>query len=42
VIFAINGDISRSPDPSKDSIKAVTWTNADGTPGRIAVTQKQG
>lgn len=42
VIFAINGDFSRSSDPGKDSIRAVTWTNADGTQGRIAVNQKQG
>ncbi|HYO19499.1 MAG TPA: hypothetical protein VES02_12630 [Dermatophilaceae bacterium] len=41
VIFAITGDFSRSSDRGKDSIKAVTWTNADGTRGRIAVTQKQ-
>jgi hypothetical protein len=27
--------------PSKDSIKAVTWTNADGSQGRKDVTQKQ-
>jgi hypothetical protein len=42
VIFAITGSIGRSADPGRDSIKAVTWTNADGTPGRIAVPQKQG
>jgi len=42
VIFAINGDFSRSSDPSKDSVKAVTWTKADGTQGWIAVNQKQG
>ena len=42
VIFAVSREISRSPDPGKDSIKAVTWTNADGTQGRIAVTQKGG
>jgi len=42
VIFAVNGNISQSADPGKDSIEAVTWTNADGTPGRFAVTQQQG
>jgi hypothetical protein len=43
VIFATTElDLSRSPDPRKYSITAVTWVNADGTPGRIAVTQKQG
>jgi hypothetical protein len=42
VVFAINGDVFGSPDPSKDVVTAVMWTNADGTNGRIAVTQKQG
>ena len=42
VIFALNADFGRSSDPSKDSIKAVTWTNANGTKGRKAVTQKLG
>jgi len=41
VIFALNGNFGLSADPSKDSIKAVTWTNADGSQGRIAVTQGQ-
>ena len=48
VIFAIEADLTgsggvgpgESPrDPSKDSIKAVTWTNADGTSGRKVVKQ---
>jgi Sigma-70 region 2 len=42
VIFAINGDIFGSRDPSKDVVTAVMWTNADGTEGRVTVTQKQG
>jgi RNA polymerase sigma-70 factor (sigma-E family) len=41
VVFALNASFGRSAHPAKDSIKAVTWTNADGTLGRIAVTQKQ-
>jgi hypothetical protein len=40
VVFALKA-ASKAADPGKDSIKAVTWTNADGTHGRIAVTQKQ-
>jgi len=42
VIFAIKAEGARPSDPSTDSIKAVTWTNADGSPGRKDVTQKQG
>jgi hypothetical protein len=41
VIFAIRTEATQPSHPSKDSIKAVTWTNADGTHGQIAVTQKQ-
>ena len=40
VIFAIKAEGPSPTLPSQDSIKAVTWTNADGTPGRIDVTQK--
>ena len=38
VIFALKAGNSAQSDPM-DSIKAVTWTNADGTPGRKDVTQ---
>jgi len=41
-IFAIAQESPDAVDPAKDSITAVTWTNADGSPGRIAVTQKRG
>lgn len=41
VIFAVKVmESAELTGPSKDSIKAITWTNADGTPGRIDVTQK--
>ena len=41
VIFAVKAQESAEPSgPRKASIKAITWTNADGTPGRIDVTQK--
>ncbi len=40
VIFALKADWGQSSDPRKASIRAITWTNADGTPGRIDVTQK--
>jgi hypothetical protein len=42
VIFAVKAESAHPSVPSKDSIKAVTWTNADGTQGRKDVTQKQG
>ena len=43
VIFAVKAQESAEPSgPRKASIKAITWTNADGTPGRMDVTQKQG
>jgi hypothetical protein len=43
VIFATTQlDVSRSPDPGSYSIKTVTWVNADGTRGRVDVTQKRG
>ncbi|NMM22621.1 MAG: hypothetical protein HHJ11_03830 [Phycicoccus sp.] len=42
VIFAIKAEGPHPSLPSKDSIKAVTWTNADGTQGRVDVTQEQG
>jgi len=42
VIFAVKAQESAEPTgPRKASIKAITWTNADGTPGRMNVTQKQ-
>ena len=40
LIFAIRAEGPRPSDPSTDSIQAVTWTNADGTPGRKDVNQK--
>jgi hypothetical protein len=40
VIFALRV-AGNATDPGKDSIKAVTWTNADGSQGRMDVTQKQ-
>jgi hypothetical protein len=42
VIFALKVASTNATDPGKDSIKAVTWTNADGSQGRMGVTQKQG
>jgi len=42
VIFALKVASTIATDPGKDSIKAVTWTNADGSQGRMDVTQKQG
>ena len=42
VIFALKVASTNATDPGKDSIKAVTWTNADGSQGRMDVTQKQG
>jgi hypothetical protein len=41
VIFALKVASTKATDLGKDSIKAVTWTNADGTKGRMNVTQKQ-
>jgi len=41
VIFALKVASTNATDPGKDSIKAVTWTNADGSQGRMDVTQKQ-
>ena len=35
VIFAMSAGFAHPTDPGKDSIKAITWTNADGTQGRI-------
>ena len=40
VVFALKAASPQAADPSKDSIKAVTWTNADGSQGRMDVTQK--
>ena len=39
VIFAVRAQSAKPSDPSPDSIKAVTWTNPDGTQGRKEVTQ---
>jgi hypothetical protein len=41
VIFALKVASNTATDLGKDSIKAVTWTNSDGTKGRMNVTQKQ-
>ena len=41
VIFAVKAEGAQPPNPSKDSIKAVTWTYVDGTQGRQDVTQKR-
>ena len=41
VSFAVKAESAHPSVPSKDSIKAVTWTNADGTQGRKDVTQQQ-
>jgi hypothetical protein len=41
VIFALRVASTNAADPGKDSIKAVTWGNADGSQGRMDVTQKQ-
>ena len=41
VIFAIKAEGSQPSNLSKDSIKAVTWTNADGSHGRKDVTHKK-
>ncbi len=37
VIFAMSAGFAHPTDPGKDSIKAITWTNADGTRGRVPV-----
>jgi hypothetical protein len=36
-----SGTPYKTTDLGKDSIKAVTWTNSDGTTDRMNVTQKQ-
>jgi hypothetical protein len=40
VIFLIQTDSDKLSQPSKISIKTVTWTNADGSQGRRDVNQK--
>ena len=40
VVFVLDADLGTSDDPSSSSIKAIFWTNADGSQGRIAVTQQ--
>jgi hypothetical protein len=42
VVFAATGDVLGSGDPSKDVVKTVIWTYADGTHGLVTVSQKQG
>jgi hypothetical protein len=37
VIFALKA--AYGSEPSKDSIKAITWTNEDGSPGKLNVNQ---
>gem|GEM_PF-6279084 len=39
MIFAVDADFGVSDHPSSNSIEAIFWTQADGTQGRIAVTQ---
>jgi len=39
VIFAVMAESAHPSVPSKDSIKTVTWTNADGSQGRKDATQ---
>ena len=41
VIFALEVASTKATDIGRDSIRAVTWTNADGTKGRMNVTQKE-
>jgi hypothetical protein len=41
VVFALNASFGRSGEPANDSIRAVTWTNADGSKDQIKVTQKK-
>lgn len=41
VLFAIKAEGAQPSRPSKDSIKAVTWTNLDGSKGRQDVTQQK-
>ncbi len=41
VIFALSTGMAHPSYSSRDSIKAITWTNADATQGRKDVTQKQ-
>jgi hypothetical protein len=40
VVFAVKAESAHPSRPSKDSITAVTWTNADGSMGRKSVTQE--
>jgi hypothetical protein len=40
VTFAVKAESAHPVRPSKDSIRAVTWTNADGSTGRQNVTQE--
>jgi hypothetical protein len=41
VIFAIKAEGAQPSNPSKDSIRSVTWINADASQGRKDVTQKK-
>ncbi len=40
VVFAITAESAHPSKPSKDLVKAITWTNADGTKGRKDVIQQ--
>jgi hypothetical protein len=40
VIFALKADFGTA-DPNKDAIKAISWTNADGSRGQHTATQKR-
>jgi len=40
VVFAVKAESAHPSTPSKDSIKTVTWTNADGSRGQRNVTQE--
>ena len=40
VVFAVKAESAHPSRPSRDSIKAVTWTNADGSRGSKNVTQE--
>jgi hypothetical protein len=41
VIFTIKAESAHPSQPSKDSIKAITWTNSDGTKGQKDVIQQK-
>jgi hypothetical protein len=39
VVFVVKAESAHPSTPSRDAIKAVTWTNADGSKGQAKVTQ---